>query len=165
MDHFESPPSTGSTMARQTEAALGITQRSRGHAQPGLYAGARAAGHATCRRATAWQARPHRALCIPQDVVQRVGSRGAVADVTRSLCAKLAPTLLAPATAAALVGAALAAAREDGGPDFVRAVLGLLADAAAAAPSLFSGLLSPVRPYLQPRSDVTSTLLSHVPQA
>ena len=80
--------------------------------------------------------------------MQRVGSRGAVADVTRSLCAKLAPTLLAPSTAAALVGAALAAAREDGGPDFVRAALGLLADAAAAAPSLFSGLLGPVRPHL-----------------
>ncbi|KAK9820961.1 hypothetical protein WJX81_007677 [Elliptochloris bilobata] len=83
-----------------------------------------------------------------KDVVQRVGSRGAIADVTRALCAKLAPTLLAPATAAALVDAALAAAREDGGPDFVRAALGLLADAAAAAPSLFSGLLGPVKELL-----------------
>lgn len=78
-------------------------------------------------------------------MVQRVGSRGAVADVARSLCAKLAPTLLAPATVAALAETALAAAREDAGPDFVRAVLGLLVDAAAAAPTLFSGLLGPVR--------------------
>ena len=78
-------------------------------------------------------------------MVQRVGSRGAVADVARSLCAKLAPTLLAPANVAALAEAALAAAREDAGPDFVRAVLGLLVDAAAAAPTLFSGLLGLVR--------------------
>lgn len=93
--------------------------------------------------------------------MQRVGSRGAVADVTRSLCAKLAPTLLAPATAGALVGAALAAAREDGGPDFVRAALGLLADAAAAAPSLFSGLLGPVRPHLLLPPGVTASWLLH----
>jgi hypothetical protein len=87
----------------------------------------------------------HDRACGRQDVLQRVGSRGAAADVARSLCAKLAPTLLAPAAVAAL-----AAAREDAGPGFVRAALALLADAAAAAPSLFAGLLEPVRASLPP---------------
>jgi hypothetical protein len=83
-------------------------------------------------------------------VLQRVGTRGATVDVARSLCARLAPTLLAPAAVGALAEAALAAAREDAGPGFVRAALALLADAAAAAPPLFAGLLEPVRAPLPP---------------
>lgn len=79
-----------------------------------------------------------------QDVVQRVGSKGPLADFARGLCARLSPQLLCAQHVAELLRMATgagAAATGNGAldPAFLAGVLLLLADAAGAAPSLFAG--------------------------
>ena len=84
-----------------------------------------------------------------QDVVQRVGSKGALADFARGLCARLSPQLLSAQHIGELLrmakgGDAAGKGSDALDPAFQAGVLLLLADAAAAAPSLFAGLVPQV---------------------
>ena len=76
-------------------------------------------------------------LHLPQDVVQRVGSRGPQGDFARALCARILPQLISTQHVEELLKLACEEALMD--DNFVGSALELLVDAAAAAPSLFAG--------------------------
>ena len=76
---------------------------------------------------------------VLQDVVQRIGSKGAMGDFAKALCAHLTPQLL---TAQHLEQLLRIVQLEDAVPEeeFLKAALRLLADSAQAAPRMFAGL-------------------------
>ena len=88
--------------------------------------------------------------CIcAQDVVQRIGSKGPLADFARGLCARLSPQLLSAQHLGELLRMAKGNDAAAGGSDaldpaFLAGVLLLLADSSAAAPSLFAGFVPAV---------------------
>lgn len=75
-----------------------------------------------------------------QDVVQRVGSKGPLAEFARGLCARLAPQLLSAQHVAELLRAAGAQAEEPLDEPFLAGMLKLLVDTSVAAPALFTNL-------------------------
>jgi hypothetical protein len=79
-----------------------------------------------------------------QDVVQRIGSKGPLADFARALCARLSPQLIAAPHVAELLR--MAAGKGDGAADeaLLAGVLALLVDIADAAPTLFQGAVPQV---------------------
>lgn len=80
------------------------------------------------------------AATVSKDVTQRVGSKGAVGDVMRKICARLAPQVLS----APLVEALLEIVEEDECPDAGEAILLGIQDALVATarkvPTLFRKL-------------------------
>ena len=85
-----------------------------------------------------------RPLHAPQDVVQRIGSKGPLADFARALCARLSPQLIAAPHVAELLR--MAGGKGDDALDeaFLAGVLALLVDIADAAPTLFQGAVPQV---------------------
>ncbi len=76
-------------------------------------------------------------LHLPQDVVQRVGSRGPQGDFAKALCARLVPQLISTQHVEELLKLASEEAPLDDA--YLGSTLELLVDAAEASPSLFAG--------------------------
>lgn len=82
-------------------------------------------------------------LHLAQDVVQRVGSRGALGDFARAVCARLAPQLMSMQHVEELLK--LAQKEAPLGGIYLGSALELLVDVAANSPSLFAELAPQVR--------------------
>ena len=76
-------------------------------------------------------------LYLPQDVVQRVGSRGPQGEFARALCARLLPQLISTQHVEELLKLACEEAPLE--ENLLGSALELLVDAAAASPALFAG--------------------------
>lgn len=97
-------------------------------------------------------------LHLAQDVVQRVGSRGALGDFARAVCARLAPQLMSTQHVEELLK--LAQQEAPLGGICLGSALELLVDVAANSPSLFAELAPQVRRTLQGPLHWTASLSS-----
>ncbi|KAK9822311.1 hypothetical protein WJX74_006163 [Apatococcus lobatus] len=94
-----------------------------------------------------------------KDALSRVGTKGAIGDMARSLCAWAMPTLLLPEH---LKGLCSLATSDSEDSSFMRGVEELLADAAAASPLLFVGLHGSCTQLLQENELTGARVLSYV---
>ena len=123
--------------ADPARAADGL-ERLVGLSDNAIFKGLAALAHPACT--------PSAAVRCTADIVQRVGGKGQLGNLARALCARLAPSLIAAEHMAGIVRLVNDCATSPDSPD-ARAMVDLLMDAAAAAPSLFAGLLPDVRPH------------------
>lgn len=83
--------------------------------------------------------------------MQRIGSKGPLADFARALCARLSPQLIAAPHVAELLRMAAGKGDDALAEGLQAGVLALLVDIADAAPTLFQGLVPQVgTPFLPP---------------
>ena len=86
--------------------------------------------------------------------MQRVGSKGPLAEFARGLCSRLAPQLISAQHVAELLQAAGAQSEKPLDEPFLAGMLKLLVDTSVAAPALFTGLFAKVELQLIARQQL-----------